>query len=167
MGQTVDIASALRKAYKAKGWTARDISVRSDLYSMGSSIRIRVKSARVNVNEAREMAEECESVRRCEYTGEILSGGNRYVDFSVEEQARVEIGAPYRAAAAAAIARVQAPGFDRSHLIEIEGTRFLVGLGQAGGLELRSLDGGRPHWLPDGEAGVTVAAFVATVGIHA
>lgn len=72
-------AAAIRKAFKAKGWTSRDISVRSDSYSMGSSIDIKVKRRGIDLATVKAIAETFERVRRCELTGETLSGGNRFV----------------------------------------------------------------------------------------
>lgn len=76
-------AAALRKIYREKGWNARQISVRSESFSMGEAVNVSVKGAEVDFEEAERLAKQtCESVRRCEMTGDILSGGNCYVSVS-------------------------------------------------------------------------------------
>lgn len=80
-------AAKVRAALKKElGYGPRDVSVRCDNYSMGSAVRVRIKRVGLNFAKIKEIAEREESIRRCEYSGEILSGGNRYVtvDFSRE-----------------------------------------------------------------------------------
>lgn len=77
---TTEAAAQIRKTLKAHGWTSRDVSVRSDLYSMGSTIRVLVKSPAVDMATVRDIAEKFSRVSRCEATGEILNGGNRFVE---------------------------------------------------------------------------------------
>ena len=77
-------AAIIRKAYKASGIKA---TVRSSSYSMGSSVEIRVISG--NFALATEIAQRFSSVRRCEVTGEVLSGGNKYVNVEWHESAIV------------------------------------------------------------------------------
>ncbi|MHC4176022.1 MAG: hypothetical protein ACYSWU_00860 [Planctomycetota bacterium] len=92
---TTDHAKEIRKAYKAKGWNSRMVSVRSEYFSMGSSIDVTVKDARVNVEDAKRIAKGHDRVDRCQYSGEILSGGNRYVSVRISDQAREALGTPY------------------------------------------------------------------------
>ena len=93
---TKEQAAAIRAEYKRKyGWTARDISVRIDLYSMGSSIDVRIKNPSVNFEVAKQIAKGAESISRCEISGEILSGGNRYVSVSYSHEAADVIKARY------------------------------------------------------------------------
>lgn len=68
-------AAQIRAAYKVAGIKA---SVIASNFSMGSSITVRVLSG--SFKRAEEIANEHESISRCKITGEILSGGNRYVD---------------------------------------------------------------------------------------
>lgn len=73
-------AKTIRAALKAQlGANARHISVRAQSYSMGSSIRVDIKSMRFSKADVERIAREQEHVRRCEATGEILNGGNQYV----------------------------------------------------------------------------------------
>jgi hypothetical protein len=78
---TADKAALIRAALKKQhGWTSRQVSVRSDVYSMGSTLRIKIKSADVSITAVRMIAGQFEKVARCEVTGDILSGGNTYLD---------------------------------------------------------------------------------------
>lgn len=92
---TTEIAANLRKAYKALGWSARKISVRSEYFSMGSSIDVTVKDASVDFAKVRTMAEGVEQIRRCEITHEIMSGGNLYVGVSLSRDVEQEIAAEH------------------------------------------------------------------------
>lgn len=99
-------AAKIRAAYKARGWNARHVSVRSETYSMGSSITVRLKSLVVDEAEARRIAEAEEQIDRCKVTGEILSGANRYVSVGWSREARAELLAPWLGPIKQAAARV-------------------------------------------------------------
>ncbi len=79
-------AITIRQAFKLAGIKA---SVRSEQYSGGSSIHVRVKKG--SVQEAKAIAQKCEKISRCKASGEILSGGNRYVSVSASETLLDEI----------------------------------------------------------------------------
>ena len=69
-------AKIIRAELKQKlGLTVKDVSVKSDLYS----VWVRIKNKDVNINEVKNIAKKYESFDRCERTGEILQGGNSYV----------------------------------------------------------------------------------------
>lgn len=68
------VADEIRKAFKSAGIKAK---VRSESYSMGSEIRVHVISG--DYKQAEEIAKKFESIRR-DHNGDILSGGNLYVD---------------------------------------------------------------------------------------
>lgn len=122
---TTERAAEIRKALKAQyGWTSRQVSVVADLYSMGSSIRIRIKDPSVHLATVKAVATPHESVRYCEVSGEILSGGNRFVDVSYSHEACEAFRAKYLEAVKAAAAKASG-----SSLIPVEGTPFLVGRG--------------------------------------
>jgi hypothetical protein len=79
MIDTKTAAKQIRAALKAKGWNSKAVSVRVDRYSMGSSIHVKVKSPDVDMATVKAIAERYQRVDRCEYSGEILSGGNRFI----------------------------------------------------------------------------------------
>ena len=74
-----DAAKIIRETLKRLGWSNRAVSVRADYFSMGSAIRVEVKRADVPLNIVRAIARSFERISRCEYSGEILSGGNMYI----------------------------------------------------------------------------------------
>lgn len=76
---TTEHAKAIRTALKSQGITSRQVSVRSSLYSMGSSIDITIKDASIGLTTVEDIAKGHEHVRRCELSGEILNGGNRFI----------------------------------------------------------------------------------------
>lgn len=102
-----DDAKTIRKRLKAElGLTSRDVSVRADNFSMGSAVRLRVKVAGCNLERIEEIARDvAERIRRCEISGDILSGGNRYVSVSLDGDLIRERVAEILPAVSAAIAR--------------------------------------------------------------
>lgn len=118
-------AATIRARLKAEhGWTSRQVSVRADQYSGGSSLDVRIKDPTVPLPVVKAIAEERESIRRCEITHEILSGGNRFVHVRYSPEALAVLGARWLPAVSAAVALVE-PGSNR--LLPVEGTPFLVG----------------------------------------
>jgi hypothetical protein len=127
---TTERSAEIRKALKAKGWSSRQVSVVSDLYSMGSSIRIKIKDATVPLSAVKAIATPHEHVRWDEASGEILSGGNRFVTIDYTAEALAALAAPYRAPVEAALAKL--PEGDTSRLEPVAGTPFLIGRGRHG-----------------------------------
>lgn len=84
---TAKPADAIRAALKARGISRRQVSVVHDHYSMGSSIRVRIRDAAVRLSVVKEIANAHERVDYDRATGEILSGGNRFVDVAYDEAA--------------------------------------------------------------------------------
>lgn len=154
-----ETAKRLRADYKARGWTARDISVRASSSSLSASLRVEVRSARVDAAAAREMAEGCEDIRRCEITHEILGGGNRFVHFEVAEAVREDVGLPFRPIVEAAFAEIAA-GADAARVAE--GTYVMTdGIGW---LSIRQIGGARSRYLSKDATGIREAAyFLATL----
>jgi hypothetical protein len=76
---TKERSAEIRKRLKAQGITSRQVSVRTDTYSLGSSIYITIKDAKITETLVDEIAREHEKIDRCFASGEILSGGNRFV----------------------------------------------------------------------------------------
>ncbi len=88
---TTDAAKAIRKSLKSElGATARQVSVRCDQYSMGSTIHIEVKDPCINLAEVKRIAEPFAEVRYCEITHEILSGGNMFIRCDYSHDALAE-----------------------------------------------------------------------------
>lgn len=123
---TKEHAAAIRADYKRHGWTARDISVRIDSYSLGSSIDVRIKNPNVSFTVAKTLAERHEVVRRCDITGEILGGGNRYVSVGYSYEAADVIKAKYAEVLTAADRALTADPSDNS-LHPIGDTGYLLG----------------------------------------
>ena len=76
-----DIRTELKRRW---GYTGKDVSVTCDNYSMGSSVAVELKAVSIpltRIAEIEAIAKGAESIRRCSYSGEILSGGNRYLHF--------------------------------------------------------------------------------------
>lgn len=127
-------AKEIRATLKAKhGWSTRDVSVRSKYFSMGSSVDVTIKNPTVPLPVVKAIAEAAESIRRCEITGEILSGGNRYVSVSYSHEAQAMIASGYAPLVRAAVDAVE-PG--SNVLLPVGDTGFLVGRPNEGRITL-------------------------------
>lgn len=122
---TTDRAAVIRAALKTKGWTSRDVSVKSHYYSMGSSIYVVIKNHTVPLSVVEEIANQHERIDRCQISGEILSGCNRYVSVNYSHEATELIGAPWTGAVEAALATLSTAS--ENSLIDIAGTPYSVG----------------------------------------
>ena len=87
---TTETAKQLRAEYKREGWNARMISVRVTHGGCDGMIRVEIKNVQVPFWKAKRMADDKDRIATCEITGEILSGGNIYVDVQ-ESRERKEI----------------------------------------------------------------------------
>lgn len=155
-GSTTDRAAQIRAALKAKGWTARDVSVRAKYYSLGSAIEIRVKNPDVPLTAVEAIAADHECIHRDEFTGEILGGGNRYVNASYTHDALMVLSARYADAVQRAVAQIDSPNV----LIPVEGADgFLVGLDRPGRFTLWR-DG---HFVTDAYTVTDLAQYIGTL----
>src|SRR3990167_9883041 len=91
---------------------------------MGSSIDVTIKDPSIPLPVVKEIAERAERISRCEVTGEILGGGNRYVHVRYSHEAQTIIGRRYADAVQRAVDAVE-PGSNALH--PVEGTDFLIG----------------------------------------
>ena len=125
---TKERAQELRSLLKRQhGWTGRQVSVRTDNYSMGSTLRVEIKDPSVPLPLVERLAEEHESVRRCEITHDILSGGNRYVSVSYSSEARQALAAPLLDDVQIALDELDTLERGTSALIPVGSTGYLVG----------------------------------------
>jgi len=82
-----DRAKEIRTALKAAGWTSRDVSVTRKRCTYSYTIRVEIKNAALPLALVESIARKHENVRRCEVTGEILAGGNTYLDVEYADSA--------------------------------------------------------------------------------
>ena len=80
-----DAAKEIRSALKTLGFNNRHVSVKSQSYSGGSSIRVRILDASVPFSKVSDIANAHESIHRDQF-GEILSGANRFVDVAYSRE---------------------------------------------------------------------------------
>ena len=145
-------SARIRKTRKsAKIANARQVSVKAKSYSMGSSLTISINDHTVDIKEVRTIAQSSEHVRRCDYSGEILSGGNRYLTVSYSAEA-AEAFAALHADAIAKLMQFPEGDMHGGEVVEIDGRRLCVfkSMQYAGDLELSSLEefASRRRWLP-------------------
>ena len=89
-------AADIRKELKKQlGITSRQVSIRSRKSGHDEAIDIKIKDLTVNKMKVKEIAERYEYIRRCEYSGETLLGGNTYIfvelDYDVLSAAKEEL----------------------------------------------------------------------------
>lgn len=118
---TTERAAEIRKALKSKGWTSKDVGVRSHLYSMGSSIYVTIKNPTIPKSVVTDIAKSHERIDR-DHFGEILSGCNRYVSVSYSDDALKALGAQWLSAVTEAINQLE-PDNDHS-IIPVGGTKY-------------------------------------------
>jgi hypothetical protein len=95
---------------------------------MGSAVRIEIKSASVRLSAVKAAAEKEEHVRYDGF-GEILSGGNRFVQVGYSDEARAGLAAPHLEAVIAAAAKATG-----NSLIPVEtAPAYMIGVPSNGG----------------------------------
>ena len=124
MTTAAEAAKRIRQELKARGWSSRQVSVRAANYSMGSSIRVEVRDADISLPTVRAIAKGSEQIRRCEISGDILSGGNRYVNTSYSTGARDELAGRWVENVRSAVESIEP---DSNVLERVSDTPFLVG----------------------------------------
>lgn len=132
MTTTKEHAAEIRKAFKAKGWNAKMVSVRMHQYSMGSSIYVSIKHPSIPPEVARKIAEAHQRVDRCEMTGEILSGGNMFVFVETTDEVQAQLAAPYVDAIRKALAELKQTAKDHPNLHAEIVDGFTVGMDSNG-----------------------------------
>lgn len=124
----------LREAFRKRGWNQRAVTVRNESYSMGSSFHVTIldPSAIHDMAELRRLVNTSERIDRCEASGEILSGGNRFAHLQYSDQAQAMLRAPYVDACAATLVALRAEPAGSRSLLPIAGTSYGLGIESAG-----------------------------------
>lgn len=78
-------ATEIKKLLKANGIDPRLIRSKLNKYSMGSSLTVTILSRSINREDVVKILKQFEKYDRCEITGDILSGCNRYVFVTYSE----------------------------------------------------------------------------------
>ena len=139
MTTAAESAKIIRTALKSIGISNRRVSVRAENYSMGSSIHVEIKDATVAMSTVKPIVETQERIDRCSITGDILSGGNRYIHVAYSTEASEQRAAPYVDAVREAM---NAVGEEKTTaLVSITGTPVLVG---SDGFGFQLFNNGRP-----------------------
>lgn len=76
----------IRTQLKSAGYNTRKVSIRVDKYSMGRSYYATIRDLEVDADVVKEIVNQLRDVRRCSVSGDILSGGNTYVDVDYSEK---------------------------------------------------------------------------------
>lgn len=118
-------AKQIRETLKREhGWNRNHVSVRASSFSMGSSISVEIKRADVDENVVREIALRAQRIDRCELTGDILAGCNRYVHVDYSTDARAELAGEYVPAVEKALAELET--LDQNTHANIDGTELTI-----------------------------------------
>lgn len=83
-------ADTLRAALKTAGYSARTVGVRQ---TRGGSLDVVIRSSAVSITAVSAIANAFRVVRYCEATGEILAGGNTFVNVAYDRAATAAITA--------------------------------------------------------------------------
>jgi hypothetical protein len=121
-------ADQLRAALKQAGFNARRVSVRHD----HSTLRVTIRDASVSLTQVEAIAAPFESIRRCQATGEILLGGNCYVDTKYDPDLVKPLKAELAALLAAAAFDTYVPMRGGFRALKVSGPREEVRLAGPG-----------------------------------
>lgn len=89
--KTKAIRQELKRRY---GWTSRQVSVRGQPCTYSGSIDVTIKDPSVPLPLVEAVANQYKSVRRCEYSGDILQGGNTYVTVEYDRELIERLATP-------------------------------------------------------------------------
>jgi hypothetical protein len=118
-------ADELREALAKAGYTRRQVSVRHSHYSLGSSLYVTIRDASIDKARIKTIAQAFEEVRYDEYSGEILGGGNTYLNVFYTKEAADSRAAAYTEPVKAAILELDET--DRSRLVKVGNTGYWIG----------------------------------------
>lgn len=82
MATAKEKAAKIREELKALGYGRKEVSVRCRRVTYSSAIEVTIRALGVSMEKVKDVALKAKSVRYCEASGEILLGGNTYVDVS-------------------------------------------------------------------------------------
>ncbi len=102
------------------------VGVRTDNFSMGSSIDVTIKSPEVDFDEAKKIAKAHDRIDR-DHFGEILSGCNRYVSVDYTGECRRLMGEPFEDRIIDAFVALDGRGPTNVHE-EVKGTGITLSL---------------------------------------
>ena len=74
-----EIAKKIRKELKLQNINSKQVSVRSEYFSMGQAVRVSINDSSVNPETVKTIASYYVRIHRDPSTGEILGGGNTYI----------------------------------------------------------------------------------------
>lgn len=126
-------AQRLRAALKTAGFNARQVTIRCD----HNTLRVTIRDASASLTEVARIAGAFESIRRCQVTGEILLGGNTYVDVAYDKAVTKPLKDEIAALLAAAPYDEYVAVRDDFRAFKVSGVREEVRL-KGPGIDLRS-----------------------------
>jgi hypothetical protein len=130
---TKEAAAQLRQQFKRRGYNSRDISIRMEQYSLGSTIHIEIKTPKLPLPAVKAICKQAEHVRYCEASGEILSGGNRFVEIHRSRELSEILARRHVQAVENALDELDQLETPTSQLVHILGTNGPLMLGLANG----------------------------------
>ena len=111
---------------KELGYNARQVSVRQHPCGYSDSFTFTVRDATVDIKKVEAFAHQFESIRRDEYTQEILSGANTYVNTRTTESVDAIHAAQYIEAVKNAIVNLEKES-ENNRLCLVGNTEYCVG----------------------------------------
>jgi hypothetical protein len=154
-----DDAARARAMLKRLGYNSRKVSVRC----RHSSVIFTVRDASVDLGAVHAVADTVRRVRYCEYSQEILSGGNTFTDVETTDDVKRELSEPFLFAAFEAIKEARGLRDGCCAVIEVSGNLSAYVTNENGSLRGR-INIGPEIWLPndDHAAARTLAYRIAT-----
>lgn len=123
---TAQGAIRIREALKKIGYSSRAVSVKVNYFGTSSSIDVTIKKRGIDLAVVKKIADGQESIDRCKYSGDILAGGNCYVDTRYCSKLKRKIEEESNELASAGFKRVvDGQGYE----IEVLGFKFVYACG--------------------------------------
>ena len=166
----MDRKQAITADLKALGYNSTQVSVRRENCGYSSSYTLTIRHPDVNRAKVVEIEKKHESVSICQASGEVLMGGNTYIDVSLTEEVRKAWTAKYLPWAQAALARIESGEVKAGHGTRIDDKeRFIVFAYQEGVKRYKVWDekksgslGGWLHWDFTSAEDIALEMFYAT-----
>lgn len=112
-------AAAIRSELKAND--IKGVSVTSAIHGCEECIRVKVKNPSIDLRTVEKIAGKFSKVDYDEYNGELLAGGNTFVQVYYEHGCFDEVREPYMGRALALLAEAAGPCHERGRLFPVNG----------------------------------------------
>jgi len=139
-------AAEIRATLRKRGITQRQVSIRARSFSMGSAIDIDIHDYKVDIREVKNVAAPAEKVAIDRSTGEVLSGGNRFLHVGYSDKAKDAFRFDHFAELAA-LSATSSSDLELGRVVPVAGVSYYISVNERKQHTLNKLGLGKPAWL--------------------